>query len=396
MIRGRLRRHPGTPEPGGEQFVEIDPAELSGIFNVPDWLRNVGMMAWLLVGITLLISGLVWLGALTQVITIPVIVAGIIAVVGSPLVGWLHRHHVPRALGALLLMLAVVAIGIGITLMIVGGIESQASSISSHLDDAKDTLSGWLQDAGVSQDKADQAKQDLGKGASDGVSALLDGVISGISTLSSLAFFLAMTILSLFFLLKDGPSIRAWTESHIGLPAPVARIVTQRTIGSMRGYFLGTTLVAAFSAVVVGIGSFIIGVPLVGTIIAVTFVAGYIPYIGAWSAAIFAVLLTLGSEGAAAAGAMAFLQLLANGPLQQVVQPFAMGTALGIHPLAVLIVTIAGGALFGTVGLIVSAPLVAAVVRISADLARAREAEAKAARGAADEPDPGLPSPATG
>jgi len=381
-----MHRRPGSGEgeAPAEQIVEIDPAQLSGIFNVPDWLRNIGLMAWLLVGITLLICGLVWLGTLTQVITIPVIVAGIVAVVGSPVVGWLHRHRVPRALGALLLMLAVVAAGIGLGVLVVGGIESQESSIASHLDDAKDTLSGWLQDAGVSQEKADQAKGDLGKGASDGVSALLDGVAKGIGTLSSLAFFLAMTILSLFFLLKDGPAIRGWVEGHIGLPPPVARIVTQRTIGSMRGYFLGTTLVALFSAVVVGIGSLIIGVPLVGTIVAVTFIAGYIPYIGAWSAAIFAVLLTLGAEGAAAAGAMAFLQLLANGPLQQIVQPFAMGTALGIHPLAVLIVTIAGGALFGTVGLIISAPLVAAVVRISADLARARDEE----RDEAAAPDP--------
>lgn len=203
MIRGRLRRHPGTPEPGArEEIVEIDPAQLSGIFNVPDWLRDIGMMAWLLVGITLLISGLVWLGALTQVITIPVIVAGIVAVVGSPLVGWLHRHRVPRALGALLLMLAVVAAGIGLGVMVAGGIESQESSIASHLDDAKDAISGWLQDAGVSQERADRAKQDLGKGASEGISALLGGVISGIGRLSSLAFFLAMTVLSLFFLLK--------------------------------------------------------------------------------------------------------------------------------------------------------------------------------------------------
>ena len=140
----------------------------------------------------------------------------------------------------------------------------------------------------------------------------------------------------------------------------------------MRGYFLGVTIVAAFNAVVVGIGSLIIGVPLVGTIVAVTFVAGYIPYIGAWTAGAFTVLLALGSDGTEAAGSMVVIQLLANGPLQQIVQPFAMGAALGIHPLAVLIVTIAGGALFGAVGLIIAAPVVAAVVRISADLARVR------------------------
>jgi putative heme transporter len=68
---------------------------------------------------------------------------------------------------------------------------------------------------------------------------------------------------------------------------------------------------------------------------------------------------------------MVVVQLLANGPLQQIVQPIAYGAALGIHPLAVLVVTIAGGALFGTIGLVLAAPVTSAIVRISADLSRA-------------------------
>ena len=91
---------------------------------------------------------------------------------------------------------------------------------------------------------------------------------------------------------------------------------------------------------------------------------------------IFNVPQWLRGAGTDAAAGMIVLQLLANSVLQQLVQPFAMGAALGLHPLAVLIVTIAGGALFGTVGLILAAPLTSAVTRISADLARARgEAE---------------------
>jgi putative heme transporter len=62
----------------------------------------------------------------------------------------------------------------------------------------------------------------------------------------------------------------------------------------------------------------------------------------------------------------------------------ATGAALGIHPLAVLIVTIAGGALFGTVGLILAAPLTSAIVRISSDLTSARAGTA---------PKPGTPGP---
>jgi predicted PurR-regulated permease PerM len=113
-------------------------------------------------------------------------------------------------------------------------------------------------------------------------------------------------------------------------------------------------------------------VPLIGTIAAVTFIGAYIPYIGAWSAGVFAVLMALGGAGTDAAIGMIVLQVFANGVLQQLVQPLAMGTALGLHPLAVLVVTIAGGALFGTVGLILAAPMTSAVHRISGDFARAR------------------------
>lgn len=127
--------------------------------------------------------------------------------------------------------------------------------------------------------------------------------------------------------------------------------------------------------------------PLAGSIAVVNFVAAYIPYIGAWTAGGFTVLLALGGGGSSEAIAMAVIVLLANGALQQLIQPIAFGAALGIHPLAVLIVTIAGGALFGTIGLIVAAPLTAAVVKISADLAHAR---------AAEEPAPApTPHPAT-
>ena len=56
-------------------------------------------------------------------------------------------------------------------------------------------------------------------------------------------------------------------------------------------------------------------------------------------------------------------------------QPIAYGAALGLNPLAVLILTIGGGALFGAVGLVLAAPVTSAIIRISADLAKAREVE---------------------
>jgi predicted PurR-regulated permease PerM len=380
MIRGRLRRLRGAGE--GEQadeFIEIDPAELSGLFAAPGWLRDAGFTAWLVVGVLVLVAGVVWLLTLTQVILIPLIVAGVIAAVAGQLVALLKRHRVPRALGALVALLLIIGAGVLAGYLVLRGIGTETSAISDQLKDGAGKVAGWLQDLGISDGKAQAANDDVSTGASDSFKALIHGLAGGIERLASLAFFVAMTILSLFFLLKDGPAIRSWTERHAGLPTEVAHTITERTLESLRGYFLGVTIVALFSAVLVGGAALALGIPLAGTIAVVTFIGGYIPYLGAWTAGAFSVLIALGGSGPEAAGGMVVIQLLSNGPLQQIVQPVAYGAALGLHPLAVLVLTIAGGALFGTVGLILAAPIASAIVRVSADLARARGEPAAAA-----------------
>jgi predicted PurR-regulated permease PerM len=386
-IRTRLRRADSRPgDTPGEEYVEIDPAELSGVFAAPGWLRDMGIASWLLVGVAAALAGTVWLLALTQTIVIPVIVAAIIASVASPLIDWMERRGLPRALGAVVIFLGLVVVGIGIGVLILNGIANEAQSIGSQLQGGADKIAGWLNDAGVDAASAESAKNDVSSSVSDGFHALLTGVAAGINRLAGLAVFLSFTALALFFLLKDGPLIGGFVRRHMGVPEPVAEAITARTAKSLQGYFLGMTIVSLFSAVIVGGGALALGVALPGTIFAVTFLGGYVPYLGAWTAGAFAVLIALGSEGAAAAGAMAVIALLANGALQQLVQPVAYGTALGIHPLAVLIVTIAGGSMFGTIGLILAAPLTSAAVHISADIARARSARGEAAEPAAGAP----------
>ncbi|HET9120924.1 MAG TPA: AI-2E family transporter [Solirubrobacterales bacterium] len=373
MIRGRLRRLRGAGDAEqADEYIEIDPSELSGLFSAPNWLRDAGFTAWLLVGVVLLVAGAVWLATATQVILVPLIVAAVISAVAGQLVDLLKRHGLPRGLGAVLVLLLIIGAGALAGYLVLRGIGTETSAISRQLSNGADKIEGWVKDLGVSDTKAQAANHDISSGASDSFDALIHGLASGIESLASLAFFLAMTVLSLFFLLKDGPSIRSWTERHVGLPADVAHTITSRTLQSLRGYFLGVTIVAVFSAVLVGGAALVLGIPLAGTIAVVTFIGGYVPYLGAWTAGAFSVLIALGGSGPEAAGAMVVIQLLSNGPLQQIVQPVAYGAALGLHPLAVLVLTIAGGALFGTVGLILAAPITSAIVRISADLSRAR------------------------
>ena len=373
-MRVRLRRRKGDGDREGDatEFVEIDPAELSGIFAAPQWLRDLGFMAWLLVGVAAFLAGAIWLLTLTQTIVLPVITAGIVAAVLSPLVGYLVRHRVPRGAAIAIVFLLIVAAGALVIVMVLGGVAGESGNLNGHLQSAADKIQSALKDLGVSSNSAEQATDDAGSGLTTAFHALLDGLGKGLSALASLAVFLSFTLLSLVFLLGDGPKIRRWTERHLGLPPRLAHTITGRIVTSLRGYFVGVTIVAAFNAVVIGLGALLLGVPLAGSIAIVNFVAAYIPYLGAWSAGAFTVLIALGSQGTDAAIAMAVIALLANGMLQQLIQPIAYGAALGIHPLAVLIVTIAGGALFGTIGLVLAAPLTAAAVKISEDVARAR------------------------
>jgi len=130
------------------------------------------------------------------------------------------------------------------------------------------------------------------------------------------------------------------------------------------------TIVAAFNGVIVGLGALLLGVPLAGTIAVVTFVTAYVPYIGAIVAGTFAVVLALGANSTGVAVAMLIIVLLANGLLQNLFQPFAMGAALGLNPLVCLVVTISAGCLFGMLGLVLAAPLVSAATKIFSALSR--------------------------
>jgi putative heme transporter len=387
----RHRRYPGDRAGRGsantEPAAELDQDELEELartFAPPTWLRDLGLASWFLVGFLGLLAGLIWLLGATYTIVGPVVAGTIVATVAMPLAGWLQRHRVPRAAGAVVVLLAILALGVVVLVIVIGGITAQTSAIATHANEAADKVESWLKSVGVDQSGAARAKSSVKEAVPAIISTLTRGIVSGIRGVTSIAFALSFLFLSLFFLLKDGPSMRRWVDRHLGIPHGVAQVVTGGVIGSLRGYFRGVTLVAAFNAVVAGLGALLLGVPLAGTIAVVTLVTAYIPYIGAFVAGAFAVVIALGANGTGTALIMLVIVILANGLLQNIVQPFAMGSALHLHPLAVLVITIGAGCIFGMLGLVLAAPLTSAAVHITRDLTRAR------ARAAAQPPlEPG-------
>jgi predicted PurR-regulated permease PerM len=354
------------------ELDELQEAQLSSVFAPPRWLRDLGRSSWLLVGAAALLAAIMWLLTETSAIVGPVLAGLVVATVAAPLVSGMERHRVHRALGAFVVLLGFVALAVVILLLVLGGITAQGDAIKENASAAADKAEQWLKDAGVDSSGSSSANEQVQSEVPDIVSTLVHGVAAGIQGITSLAFAFSFAIFSLFFLLKDGPVFRRWIERHLGVPPPVAQTITGDVIASVRRYFVGVTIVATFNAVVVGLGALVLGVPLAGTIAVVTLVTAYVPFIGAFVSGAFAVILALGSEGTTTALIMLVIVLLANGLLQNIVQPIAFGATLDLNPLVVLVVTIAAGSLFGMVGLVLAAPLTSAAVHIARDVGRVR------------------------
>jgi len=370
-----LRKKDGATaaeEPTGLELDAAQARELATVFAPPRWLRDLGRTAWFLVGLFALFAGLAWLLGATYTITGPVVVSTIVATVAMPVVARLQRHRWPRAAAAAVVLLGLAAIAVLVLVVVIGGITSQSSEIQRNANAAASKAEGWLKSVGVDESGASGAKSSVEKDVPKIISTLTKGIVHGIQGITSLAFGLSFALLSLFFLLKDGPSMRAWVDRHLGLPPPVAKTVTGEIVRSLRGYFRGVTLVAAFNGIVVGLAALALGVPLAGTIGVVTFVTAYVPFVGAFFSGAFAVVIALGAKGTTTALIMLAIVILANGLLQNIVQPFAMGSSLDLNPLVVLVVTIGAGCIFGMLGLVLAAPLTSAAVHITRDLVRAR------------------------
>jgi predicted PurR-regulated permease PerM len=397
-----FRRHKGHPAPtpspavpGAEQIGTAQLQELATVFGAPRWLRDLGRTSWLLVGLFALIAGLIWLLGATHTIVGPVVAASIVATVAMPIVAVLARH-MPRAAAAAIVLLGLVAIALLVVVLVIAGLVGQRDEISSTASAAADKAQSWLKSVGVDESGAASAKSKVNAEVPNIISTLATGVISGIRGLVSLAFALSFAALSLFFLLKDGPLMRRWVDRHLGVSESVARTITGGLIRSLRGYFRGVTIVAAFNGVVVTLGALVLDVPLAGTIGIVSFVTAYVPYIGAFVAGAFAVIIALGAKGTVTALLMLLIVLLANGLLQNIFQPFAMGAALQLNPLVVLVVTIAAGCVFGTIGLILAAPLLSAAVHVTQDLGRARLVAGMGAKTPPEQTAPHVPEPTSG
>jgi predicted PurR-regulated permease PerM len=284
----------------------------------------------------------------------------------SPGVDALARRGLRRGLGAGLGILLLLAVGIGVVVLVVSGLASQWSEISAALD----TAIQRLQESGLEGSLAADARKSLSEHSSELLSGLATSLGNLAGTTASILIGVFVFLFTTFFMLKDGPSMARAAAPHV----PFGQAWMDQVGRIIRGYVVGLTLLGAFNATVVGLGALVLGVPLIGTLVVVTLIGNYVPYLGAWVAGAYAVLIALAAGGVQTALIMTVVVFVANGTLQTMLQPFAYGAALRMHPLTILLATVVGGLLAGIIGVMIAAP-VAAILQHTARLLSQQRAD---------------------
>ncbi len=306
-------------------------------------------------------SAIIYAAATLSVVTIPVLLALIIASAMHPVVSWLRRHKVPSVLATLAVLL-----GVLVVLGLVGWLIVVAV-IAQWPDLQKSAISGFqqLQDAvahlpfAISDQQVDQVV--------DGVQGFLtssqfgSGALAGASATANFLTGLVLMIVVLFFFLKDGPAIWEFLlRPFTGAQYARARRVGDRVVSTLGGYVRGTASVAAVDAVGIGVGLAFVGVPLALPLAVVVFITAFIPIVGATAAGILAALVALVANGPVPALVVIGIVILVNQLEGNLLQPVLMGKTLKLHGLVILIGLTAGTVLAGITGAIISVPLLAA------------------------------------
>jgi len=326
-------------------------------FAVPGWAGDIGRWSGIIVLAALVVVLLFFLFAATKVLLLAALFAVLFAGTFLPIVDWLEKHHFKRSLAAMVVTILLVALGVGIAVLIVFSVVKQVPQIQDKLTEAWKQIQKWLNTTDLSQSQIDALKtsvQNLAKSAASGAAGAIAGVVGGIAALI-FGVFISLNIL--VWCLIQGRKLARWASKRMGpVPAPVAYDIFASSARFFRGYIWGSTLVGLFNGGVMGIGALIIGVPMPFTIFIVGWFTNYIPFFGAIISGVFAVLIALGSGGPSKAIPMLIIVIISNGYLQTLVSQFALGSALSLHPLAVLFATTAGSMLFGAVGGVFAAP----------------------------------------
>lgn len=352
-----FRRH---DTPAAERTRAVDDA-------IPVGMRIAGAWSWRILVVAAVIALLIFLIVQLRLIVVPFMVAILLAALLVPFVRFLQRHGWPKGLAIALAEVGLIGIVSGLIFVVVTQIVNGSSDLKVrsleffdqlkvfllasplHLTGAQ--INGYLDDTWVGIQKDSQW--------------LVSGALSFGTSFAHLLAGILIVLFSTLFLLIDGGRIWAWTVRLFPRTARTAVDGAGRAGWVTLTGFVRVQIVVAFiDAVGIGLGAWILGLfyggfPLIIPIAIAVFLGSFIPVVGAVLTGALAVFVALVYLGPLPALIMVGIVLLVQQLEGHYLQPFVMGKAVRIHPLAVVFAVAAGGFLAGIPGALFAVPVVA-------------------------------------
>lgn len=333
------------------------------------------------------IVGLVGYGLLlvweqTSFILLPFAIAVLLSALLAPLTNFLDRRlRLPRSLASILTVVLTIAFVGGLLTWVTPDIVRQAEDLAKQIEQGINQIPDLLHDLGVKDSDIQTFTTNATEKLQDSVGAigtsLSTGVISAAAGVVSALAGIFLTLMMLIYLLWDG---RGFWRGVVRF-APVERREAWHDAGA-RAWEAVTTfvrsqvLVAAIDGIGIGVGLWILGIPMALPIGVLTFILAFIPYIGAILAGTAAILVGLSSNGLEGAlGALA-VTIIVQQVESNVLYPLLIGHSVKLHPLTVLLGVGAGGALLGITGAFLATPVIAGVAAAAGWLEDDDEAQA--------------------
>ena len=337
--------------------------KLFGAASVPPSIQSAAAWSWRLIIIGLAVTGGLYLLTTFNLIVVPVAVGVLLSVLLAPVVRVLTiRLRFPKPLSVTIAVLGLIAfVSLLVTLSGRSIVQGVADLSSKAVEGFEQTLT-WLSDGplGIDSERYAHLVDDLAGAAEENMGTLLSGAVSVTTTVGQVLAGTVIALFCAFFFLLDGRRIWSW---FVGLlPRNARQQVHQagrRGVVSLAAYTRTQILVAFVDGAGIGIGAAILGLPLAFPLGVLVFVGSFIPFVGAIATGAIAVLVALVVKGWVTALIMLGVVLLVQQIEGNVLQPFLMGHAVSMHPVAVLLVVTAGTMAAGIVGALFAVPIAA-------------------------------------
>jgi predicted PurR-regulated permease PerM len=293
----------------------------------------------------------------------------LLAMVLNPIIVWLQKHRVPRFVGVILVILALIAVTTTIILFAIPplsrqlqelvhgapnmwqGIRARIESLTTNYPEVRDALP-----------PTDEMAGKVGATAATVGNFLLHSTLGLVGGLASA---LLAILLLVFVLANPGPLITA----YLALAPDRYRAQAHRTLARMMRQMIAWARGVAINGFITGLSIgcllWLIGVQPALVFGVFAFLGEFLPNIGAFLVSIPILLVALSMGGTKFWLALGVIVLVYQVELNVLV-PSVLGKEMRLHPVNILFFTLATAELFGLLGVFLAVPA-AALVQIVID-----------------------------